>query len=206
MTQLLLPLDPASAGAGDEAGVLIGTANAAAVEALARPHSWPYRTAVLSGPPRSGKTLLGRWFAAGVRAATVIDDAHREAEPVLFHAWNRAQEASAPLLLIAGTEPWMPALPDLSSRVQAALALSVGEPDDALLTALLRHHARLRRLVLDESFATYLVPRMVRSYAVAERLVAEIDRLSLELKIAPGRSVWRAALEAVCGPAQRDLA
>ena len=51
----------------------------------------------------------------------------------------------------------------------------------------------------------YLIPRMERSYAAIERVIDEIDRLSLERKVAPTLSVWRDALDAVQGPEQGRL-
>jgi len=204
MSQLALPL-----AGGDEADpslrIIVGPANAAAAKALSEPTSWPFHTAVLSGPPRSGKTLLGRWFAHAQPSAQLIDGVDRWDEAEVFHAWNRAQESGAPLLLIADAADWTIALPDLRSRLSAALHLVISAPDDALLSALLELHARRRRLVLDDSAATYLVPRIERSYTAAERIVAEIDRISLERKLPPGRSIWREALDAVEGPSQGRL-
>lgn len=203
-SQLALPL-AAEADLRGEPRILLGSANADAARALQEPATWPFGTAVLSGPPRSGKSLLARWFARTRSDATVVDDADTLPETEVFHAWNRAQESGAPLLLVAGTQEWDVALPDLRSRLGAALHLRIGEPDDALLGALLHTHAERRRLVLGEAAATYLVPRLTRSFAAVEAVVAEIDRLSLERKVPPTRSVWRDALEAVQGPRQEQL-
>jgi hypothetical protein len=46
---------------------------------------------------------------------------------------------------------------------------------------------------------------MERSYSAIEKIVAEIDRLSLERKVAATLSIWRDALEAVQGPEQGRL-
>ena len=62
-----------------------------------------------------------------------------------------------------------------------------------------------RGLQLPPSAADYLVPRLTRSYAAIERVVAEIDRLSLERKLPATMSVWRDALDAVEGPEQGRL-
>jgi len=69
--------------------IVVGAANAALIEALQQPASWPFHVAVLTGPPRSGKSLLGRW-AAGLHGETleVIDDAQGVDETALFHRWN----------------------------------------------------------------------------------------------------------------------
>lgn len=201
-SQLALPL---SGDASQPARIVLGAANEAAAKALAEPAGWPFRTAVLEGPPRSGKSLLGRWFAGVHPSAQVLDDVDALPEAEVFHAWNRAQESGAPLLLIRRAGGWNIALPDLRSRLAAALHLAIGEPDDALLAALLEAHAERRRLVLDEGAATYLLPRIERSFAAVEGIVAEIDRLSLERKVPPNRSVWRDALEVMQGPRQERL-
>ena len=200
MTQIVLPLAPASTG---PSRIVIGPANAHVAEALAHPESWPFRTAVLTGPPRSGKSLFTRWFAENGRE--VIDDAHTLDETELFHRWNRAQEQGTPLLIVAGEPPWDIALPDLRSRLGAALQLEIGAPDDAMAEALLQAHAEQRGLPLGAEAADYLVPRAGRSWADLEKLVAAIDRLSLERKVPATQSIWRAALEAVHGPDEPRL-
>ena len=75
--------------------------------------------------------------------------------------------------------------------------LTIGAPDDAMLADLLAIHAELRGLALPPEAASYLVPRMERTHAGVERLVAAIDRISLERKAPPGQSIWREALESV---------
>ena len=50
---------------------MIGNANQAVVEALRDPSGWPFRTAILRGAAGSGKTLLGRWFAAAGLGETI---------------------------------------------------------------------------------------------------------------------------------------
>ena len=195
MSQIALPL----AGAGPSR-IVAGNANAAIIDAFANPQAWPFRTAVLSGPPRSGKSLLARWFTESGRGEA-IDDANSVDETELFHRWNRAQESGTSLLLVSdsGAGAWEIALPDLASRVGAALHLEVGAPDDAMLAELIALHAELRGLVLDEAAAAYLVPRCQRSHLGVERLVAEIDRLSLERKVPATMAIWRDALEAIGG-------
>lgn len=204
MTQIALPL--VLRGGGGPSRIVAGNANSAVIEAFANPQAWPFRTAVLSGPPRSGKSLLARWFDESGRGEA-IDDANAASETELFHRWNRAQESGTPLLLVnnAGEGAWKIALPDLASRVGAALHLEIGAPDDAMLAELIALHAELRGLVLDESAAAYLVPRCQRSHLGVERLVAEIDRLSLERKTAPTMAIWRDALDSISGPEQPRL-
>lgn len=126
-------------------------------------------------------------------------------ETEVFHRWNRAQEDGFPLLLVVDGESWDIMLPDLRSRMGAALQLEIGPPDDALASELMLSHAAQRGLALGEGAPAYLVPRMERSYAAIETIVAEIDRLSLERQVPATLSIWRDALEAVQGPEQGRL-
>jgi len=201
MSQIALPLPTGSPG---PARFVVGVANRHVVEALRKPARWPFGTAVLTGPPRSGKSLLARWFARqGLGEA--IDDAQAMKEAELFHRWNRAQETGTPLLLIGGLAPWTIALPDLRSRLGAALPLAIGAPDDEMAGELILSLAAERGLTLGGDAVDYLVPRAGRSQADLEQLVAMIDTLSLERKTAPTLGVWRAALEAVHGPDEPRL-
>lgn len=204
MTQIALPLAPG--GAGSASRIVVGHGNAAAIEAIAAAASWPFRTAILFGPPRSGKSLIARWFAQS-GAGEAIDDADRMDETALFHRWNRTQESGQPLLLVASGADgqWSIALPDLASRLGAALHLQIEEPDDAMIGELIALHAEMRGLALGPDAIAYLVPRAERSHMGIERLVAAIDRLSLEKKQAPTQSIWREALEETLGPREPRL-
>jgi hypothetical protein len=202
VSQIALPLRPA-AGAGP-ARIVLGQGNAHVAEALSAPENWPFRTAVLTGPARSSKSLFARWFSQTGKG-DAVDDAQALDEAELFHRWNRAQEQGRPLLIVGGQPPWEIALPDLRSRLGAALQLEIGQPDDALAGELLLSLAEERGLPLGGEAAQYLVPRAERSYLQLERLVAEIDRLSLERKAPPTLAIWRAALEAVQGPEEPRL-
>ncbi|MEO0061894.1 MAG: hypothetical protein RLZZ08_454 [Pseudomonadota bacterium] len=201
MSQIALPLAP---GATGPARIVIGAGNAHVADALTQPESWPFRTAVLTGPPRSGKSLFARWFQQSGRGE-VLDDAHALEEANVFHRWNRAQEDGRPLLIVGGEPPWSIALPDLRSRLGAALQIGMGQPDDAMAEELLLSLAAERGLPLGGDAVAYLVPRATRSQAELERLIATIDRLSLERKVPATQSIWRAALESVLGPEEPRL-
>ena len=202
MSQIALPL---SVAASDRpVRIVTGEGNRAAIAALADPSDWHFRTALLVGPPRSGKSLLARWFAASGQGES-IDAADRWDETALFHRWNRAQEDGRPLLLVSDADGWRIDLPDLRSRLGGSLQLAIGAPDDAMAGELILAHAEQRGLQLPPTAADYLVPRLTRSYAAIERVVAEIDRLSLERKQPATMSVWRDALDAVEGPEQGRL-
>ncbi len=207
-SQIALPLS--ARGAAQR--IVVGDANAAVIEALQAPERWPFRVAVLTGPARSGKSLLARW-AQGLHgdALEVIDDAQTVDETVLFHRWNAVQQGGTreggALLLVAtaGPDGWRIALPDLASRIGGSLQLEIGAPDDAFAADLILAQAEARGLSLPEGAADYLVPRTERSFAAIEALVATIDRISLERQTPATMSVWRAALEALHGPEQQRL-
>ena len=192
MAQFALPL---TIGGDHPARIVVGPSNQAVVDAFARAEQWPFRTAILTGPPRAGKSLLARWFGENA-TGEAIDDADTANEDDLFHRWNRAQASGTPLLLVTARPPgeWRIALPDLASRLSAALLLEIGAPDDAMLAALLADHAVRRGLALDEGVTSWLLPRIERSHAAVEALVAEIDRLSLERKQGVTISLLRDAL------------
>lgn len=203
MSQIVLPLHVAS---GVPSRIVVGNANRAAIEALDVAQTWPFRTAILFGPPRSGKSLIARWFAES-GAGEVIDDAEKMDETALFHRWNRAQESGRPLLLTVtgGEGEWRITLPDLASRLGAALHLQIGTPGDEMLAELILLHAEQRGLALGPDAAAYLVPRTERSHIGVERLVAAIDRISLERKVPPTQGIWRDALDEVLGPGEPRL-
>jgi chromosomal replication initiation ATPase DnaA len=205
MRQIPLPL---AAGARPSR-IVVGPANAAVVDAFARAETWPFRTAVLVGPPRAGKSLLAAWFEASGRGEA-IDNAEAMDETALFHRWNRAQESGTPLLIVANSagtpdQPWTVTLPDLASRLGGSLHLEIGAPDEAMMAELIALHAELRGFTLGPDAAAYLVPRAERSHMGVERLVDAIDRLSLERKQPPTQGIWRDALEEVRGATQPRL-
>lgn len=210
-SQIALPL-AAHASRGAQR-IVVGDANAAVIEALQAPERWPFHVAVLTGPPRSGKSLLARW-AQGLHgdAIEVIDGAESADETRLFHRWNAVQQGGTregrALLLVANATDdagWRIALPDLASRIGGSLQLAIGAPDDAMAGELILAHAEQRGLSLPEGAADYLVPRTERSFAAIEALVAAIDRISLERQTPATMSVWRAALESLHGPEQQRL-
>jgi hypothetical protein len=203
MSQIALPLTVRRAD--DPVRIVVGNANRGAIDALSEPASWPYGTAILAGPPRSGKSLLARWAQGLASRLEAIDGADAVDEAELFHRWNRAQESGSALLLVTDRDPWDVALPDLRSRLGAALHLEIGVPDDDMVAALIAAHAEASGLALGEGALTYLIPRLERSFAGIEAVVEAIDRLSMERKVPPTQGIWRDALESVQGAEQPRL-
>lgn len=178
--QIALPLDW-SAGGVNDGPLIVGTSNADAVRYLRHVSTWPVRTAVLTGPRGSGRSLMGRLFARET-GGRVIDGHDSVSEEEIFHAWNAAQTSRKPLLIIANAPPadWDVTLPDLASRLRAVPVLTIGDPDDCLARDLIDALFAQRGVALAPGVASYIVPRMERSYAMIHRVVAALDAASLE--------------------------
>ncbi len=179
MEQLPLPLAyrPASAAVD----FVRAEANADAVAWLA---GEPGPRTLLVGPPASGKTHLGRLFAAR-HGATLIDDADREDQERLFHVWNAASPALPVLFTARGLPRSWATLPDLASRLAATPTLVIGPPDDALLGALLVKQFADRGLRIAPEVAAFVTLRIERSFAGVADVVARLDAAAL----ARGRDV-----------------
>ena len=177
MNQIALPLGWPAEQQGE---FLVVESNARAVRLLEHWATWPVRTAVLAGPPKSGRSLLGRIFAAR-SGGSVIDDAGTVAEEELFHAWNRAQEERRPLLLIASALPpdWPVALPDLRSRLAASPAAAIGAPEDTLIAALFERGFARRHLDARPDRITWLTARTERSHTAVMDTIDRLDRAAL---------------------------
>lgn len=210
-----LPHRPAS-GADD---FLVAAPNADAIAWLDRWPDWAAPGLALHGPEGCGKThLLRVWqarsgaiplraaelgsfdltsFSAAPRPVALDDCGARLPEQALLHLYNLLAAAGRHLLM-AGREPparWGVELPDLSSRLGALPAVRIDPPDDALLAGLLVKLFADRQLRIDAAPVDYLLPRMERSFAAAERLVARLDAIALQERRAVTVALAREALQ-----------
>lgn len=177
-SQIALPLDWPQGG--DHARFIASDANAEALEILERWTGWPVKAVIVTGPRRSGKSLLARLFVEKV-GGRLFDKAETRDEEALFHAWNEAQETGRPLVLVADEAPpaWEPALPDLKTRLAVTPVARIGAVDDDLFAQLLVLHFADRGQYLPIEVARYVAARVERSYFDAERVVDTIDRHAL---------------------------
>ncbi len=199
-----LPFEPAH-GWGD---YFVSSSNAAAVKAVLKRSDWPQGKLVLTGPRRSGKTHLAKVWATQTSAPLVsawdidsrcidrltegpvaVDNADaalgdRNAEEALFHLHNLALAQGIQLLITTGAPPanWCGILPDLQSRMQGAQMVSLSEPDDPLLAAVLIKQFADRQVAVDSGVILYLVERIERSFAGASRVVEALDDAALSRK------------------------
>ncbi len=176
--QIALPLDWPQGS--DDSRFIVTDANREAFEHLRRWSMWPVKATILTGPRRSGRSLLARGFVARV-GGRLFDDAQRHDEEALFHAWNHAQESGRPLVLVADDAPpaWSPALPDLRTRLAVTPVTRILPPDDELFAALIQRLFADRGLHLPDEALRYVVMRVTRDYWTAERVVEAIDRFAI---------------------------
>jgi chromosomal replication initiation ATPase DnaA len=176
--QIALPLDwPQTEG---ESRFMVSDANRSAFDHFRNWSMWPVKTTVLTGPRRSGRTLLARTFAERVHGR-VIDQADRRDEEEVFHAWNDAQDSGLPLVLVADEAPpaWSPKLPDLRTRLAITPVATINQPDDALFEALIQLLFADRGLHVPREALRFMSERLNREYWTAERAVEEVDRYAI---------------------------
>jgi hypothetical protein len=176
--QIALPLDwPQTEG---ESRFIVSDANRSAFDHFRNWSLWPVKTTVLTGPRRSGRTLLARTFAERVHGR-VIDQAESRDEEEVFHAWNDAQDSGLPLVLVADEAPpaWSPKLPDLRTRLAVTPVATISQPDDALFEALIQLLFADRGLHVPRDALRFMTERLNREYWTAERAVEEVDRYAI---------------------------
>lgn len=182
----------------DERDFIISDANRIAVRHLEHWSLWPVMASVLTGPRKSGRSLLGRIFAVKT-GGRFVDNADVQDEERLFHAWNAAQADRKPLLLAADLPPakWRIKLPDLRSRLLASPHIAIEEPDMVLMAGLIEKLIHARGLAIKPEVIRYVVPRIERSYIGVGRIVDAIDEAALARRKAINMAVAREALAAI---------
>jgi len=186
-----------------DAEFLVTPSSAKAVDTLRRWREWPVAAALLVGPAKSGRSLLGQVFAAQ-SGGRVIDDADGRDEDALFHAWNSAQAARTPLLLIARAAPpaWKVALPDLRTRLGAGSVAEIEAPDETLVRALLERGFARRRLDARNDLIDWLVPRLPRRHHAVAQMLDELEQAALSGRRRVTIPLARDLLVALTGTAQ----
>ena len=198
--QIALPLDWPQAG--DERRFILSDANRAAFDHFRQWSLWPVKATILSGPRRSGRSLLARGFVERV-GGRLFDDAEGHDEEALFHAWNQAQETGRPVVMVVEDgRDWEIALPDLRTRLAVTPSARILQPDDFLFARLIELLFADRGLHIPAEALNYVTGRVHRDYLTAERVVEAIDRFAIaERARLTLPTVRRALLEAgLIGP------
>jgi hypothetical protein len=176
--QIALTLDwPQTDG---DARFIVSNANRDAFDHFSKFSMWPVKATILTGPRRSGRSLLARSFVERV-GGRLFDDADQRDEVELFHAWNQAQDSGRPLVMVADEVPpaWTPRLPDLKTRLAVTPTARIGHPDDALFAALIQLHFADRGLHIPGDAQRFMSERLQRDYWTAERAVEAVDRYAI---------------------------
>lgn len=176
--QIALPLDWPQAQ--DASRFILAEANRKAFEHFRSWSLWPVKATLLTGPRRSGRSLLARAFVARV-GGRLFDDAQSHDEEELFHAWNAAQDSGRPIVMIVDDVPpiWEVALPDLRTRLAITPTARIEQPDDGLFRAIIRLLFADRGMHIPDDALKFISDRVERSYFMAERVVAAIDRFAI---------------------------
>jgi len=205
---------------------LVAPCNAIAVAMIENWQNWPGSKMVLTGPEGAGKTHLTHVWAdaaqaqiisasalvaadvpALARGCVAVEDVpeiagNADAQTALFHLHNLALAEGHSLLMTGpgAVAHWGITLPDLESRLRGTLEAAIDAPDDALLSALLVKLLADRQLMPPADMIPYLLLRMDRSFAAANRIVESLDRESLARK----RPVTRALAALVLDKLETD--
>jgi len=217
-----LSLEPALAGTD----FFVSPSNETAVRTVFDWRDWPQGKLALVGPPGSGKTHLAHIWATRTDARLVsardigtdsvdrlaaapvaVEDADAAvgdlpAEEALLHLHNLALERNVPLLVTARTPParWDAALADLRSRMQGAVTVSLSQPDDRLLSAVLLKLFADRQVSVGPDVIQYLTRRIERSFAGVGHIVEALDSAAM----AEGRRITTALARQVLDKLARD--
>ena len=176
--QIALPLDwPQTEG---NARFVVTDANREAFDHFSHWSMWPVKATILTGPRRSGRTLLGRSFIERV-GGRLFDEADCHDEEALFHAWNQAQDSGRPLIMVADEAPpaWSPRLPDLKTRLAVTPVTRINHPDDELFAALIQLFFADRGLHVPGDALRFMSERLHRDYWTVERAVEAVDRFAI---------------------------
>ncbi len=207
MTQI--PLDLRHVEALGREDYFVNASNENVLKWLNKWPDWPTHAFVIYGPKASGKThllsvwaeksrqeifgiqdVLSRgWESLREQKHVAIDNVHEaigdaEKEQQLFHIYNQLLSAGGTLLLTSeiSLSGLQFSLPDWESRMRATTSETLFQPDDELLSVVLLKLFQDKKIAIGEKEIQYIVPRVERSYAVAQRLVEEINQTSLSQK------------------------
>lgn len=217
-----IPLNLGHREAFEREDLWVSAPNQDAVAWLDKYPDWGAPALVVYGPPASGKTHLCHVWQKTTEAleispanvndlreisdfplAIMIDDAEQfigdmERETDLFHAYNRAKEEGAHLLLTASKAPkeWGFVLPDLKSRLLAAPAVAIAAPDEQAMAIVLVKLFSDRQIFVPQEVVSFITARIERSFKAVRDIANDIDKKALAEKRAVTIPLVREILQA----------
>ncbi|MEP3891988.1 MAG: hypothetical protein ABJN69_16145 [Hellea sp.] len=172
-----IPLDLSPSLSSSFATFIVSACNADAVTAVKTWPDWPSPILMLIGPKGSGKTHIGRAWAAET-GGRFVDDADSCDEAELFAIMNEALNGSLEgLLLTARKAPaeWNVALPDLHSRLVNTPLAALKEHDDDILEPVLRRLFEEQGRQVSQDLIEYLLKYQTRTIAAQRDIAAELE-------------------------------
>lgn len=176
------------------ASYIVSDSNRAAV-AAARSFATSAETALaICGPAASGKTHLAHVVTAGDAGAVhgavhiealqaygqpllVIDDSSACQNPKVMLALIEDRRARGWKTVIAGRgrpKDWAGGLKDLVTRLEAMPRITLGEPDEGLMRAVIEQRFRDRQWRTSVGIAAYAAPRLPRTFVAAAAFVEAV--------------------------------
>ncbi len=129
-----------------------------------------------------------------------VDDVHDIAsdaawERALFNLFNEADAAGCRLLIAARQPPAALSLPDLRSRLESMLRLTLAAPSDALKARILKSRANEFGFRLADDAISYLLAREKRDLHSLIAVLEGVDRFALSRKRRVNRALIRDYLQ-----------
>ena len=199
-SQLTLDFEHRTSLSGEN--FLVANCNRDAISWIDAWPNWPAPALVVFGPPGSGKSHLAAVFEAysDAQRVTINEFEHVATDVIndliiedfegmlspdqevwLFHLYNAAKEASHKILMTSNSPPaqWGITLPDLQSRMNSAINVKIGLPDDSLIAALLVKIFADRQIQVSSDVIIYAASRMERSFLAVRQVVENADHMAL---------------------------
>ena len=196
---------------------IVSSCNAEAFAAVDRWPEWPFFALCVYGPENCGKTHLTHIFSDTVSVPPLLFERHRCLvvenlneeinEEAMFHLYNLYRNEGGSILFTSRRAPARLdiRLPDLRSRLNIIPSIEISEPDDELLSALIIKLFMDRQITVSLDIVNYILVNMQRSFAYAEKLVNEIDNISLAYKRAVSVAIVKEAIAALNNNPQGEL-